>query len=165
MRVPDRQILWRKAAPGAGGAPGAHHETHEDEGTDEVSIAGLSGTSAALATHKGGADHDGRYYTEDEVDALLAAQDQLAELTDVTITGPADNEVLAYNTATGKWINQTPEEANLVDKSSAQSVAGEKTFTDDVEIQNGNVLKFPASTATTERVKFEPGYYFEMYYA
>lgn len=29
-----------------------HHETHEDTGTDEVSLAGLSGEPATLATHK-----------------------------------------------------------------------------------------------------------------
>ena len=37
----------------------------------------------------------------------------LDELTDVVITGPADNEVLAYNTASSRWINQTAAEAGL----------------------------------------------------
>jgi len=36
------------------------------------------------------------------------------DLTDVTISGvPADNEVLAYNTGTSEWINQTAAEAGL----------------------------------------------------
>jgi len=34
-----------------GEAPAAHKTTHQDEGTDEISLAGLSGTPAALATH------------------------------------------------------------------------------------------------------------------
>jgi len=34
-------------------------------------------------------------------------------LTDVTITSVADNEVLAYDTATSQWINQTASEAGL----------------------------------------------------
>lgn len=44
----------------------------------------------------------------------------LNDLTDVTITGtgspeaPADNEVLAYDSGSGDWINQTPKEAGLV---------------------------------------------------
>jgi hypothetical protein len=34
-------------------------------------------------------------------------------VSDITITTPADNEVLAYNSATSTWINQTPSEAGL----------------------------------------------------
>jgi hypothetical protein len=32
----------------------------------------------------------------------------LNEVEDVTITTPADKEVLAYDTASAKWTNQTP---------------------------------------------------------
>lgn len=35
------------------------------------------------------------------------------DLSDVTITTPADNEVLAYDNGTGTWINQTAAEASL----------------------------------------------------
>lgn len=38
----------------------------------------------------------------------------LNDLTDVVISTPADNEVLAYNDATGEWINQTAAEAGLL---------------------------------------------------
>jgi hypothetical protein len=39
----------------------------------------------------------------------------ISDLTDVTITGtPADNELLAYDTATSEWINQTADEAGIV---------------------------------------------------
>ncbi|MHA1737907.1 MAG: hypothetical protein ACTSWD_04920 [Candidatus Heimdallarchaeota archaeon] len=37
----------------------------------------------------------------------------LDDLSDVTITTPANNELLAYNTATSEWINKTPTEAGL----------------------------------------------------
>jgi len=38
----------------------------------------------------------------------------LTDLSDVTITGtPADNELLAYDSGSGEWINQTPTEAGL----------------------------------------------------
>lgn len=37
----------------------------------------------------------------------------LADLSNVTITTPADNEVLAYNSGTTTWINQTAAEAGL----------------------------------------------------
>jgi hypothetical protein len=36
-----------------------------------------------------------------------------AEVTDVVITSVANDEVLAYDSTTAKWINQTPAEANL----------------------------------------------------
>lgn len=40
--------------------------------------------------------------------------DALADLTDVTISGvPSDNEVLAYDSASSDWINQTAAEAGL----------------------------------------------------
>jgi hypothetical protein len=42
---------------------------------------------------------------------------------------PADNEVLAYNSATGTWINQTSVEAGLIDTSStAQTKTGNLTL-------------------------------------
>ena len=37
----------------------------------------------------------------------------LGGLSDVTVTSVTDNEVLAYDSATGKWINQTAAEAGL----------------------------------------------------
>jgi len=46
-----------------------------------------------------------------ETQSAVAA---INDLTDVTISGvPADNEVLAYNDGTSKWINQTAAEAGL----------------------------------------------------
>ena len=60
---------------------------------------------------------------KDYVDTVTAAQNELGELTDVTITGtPADNELLAYDTSGGIWINQTADEANIIDKNSAQTL-------------------------------------------
>lgn len=41
----------------------------------------------------------------------------LASLTDIVITGPADNEVLAYDSSSGDWINQTAAEAALATSS------------------------------------------------
>jgi len=39
--------------------------------------------------------------------------DDIADLSDVVITSVADNEVLAYDSGTGDWINQTAAEAGL----------------------------------------------------
>jgi hypothetical protein len=47
------------------------------------------------------------------VDSQVASSDTLSELTDTNITTPADNEVLAYDSTSTKWINQTAAEAGL----------------------------------------------------
>ncbi len=46
-------------------------------------------------------------YTKTEVDNLVAASDTLVELTDVVISSPSNTQVLAYNSTTSKWTNQT----------------------------------------------------------
>lgn len=57
------------------------------------------------------------------VDSQITANNELGELTDVTITTVADNEVLAYDSTSSEWINQTPAEAGLV------SLTGTETLT------------------------------------
>jgi hypothetical protein len=42
-----------------------------------------------------------------------ASAPALDDVTDVTITTPADNELLAYDSGSGEWINQTAAEAGL----------------------------------------------------
>ena len=51
--------------------------------------------------------------TKSYVDAQVDTADTLAELNDVTITTPGEDEVLAYDNGTSKFINQTPSEAGL----------------------------------------------------
>ena len=40
----------------------------------------------------------------------------LNSLSDVTITSPADNDLLAYDAGSSLWINQTPSQAGLDDR-------------------------------------------------
>ena len=47
------------------------------------------------------------------VDSQVAAENELTEMNDVTITSVTDNEVLAYDSTSSKWINQTAVEAGL----------------------------------------------------
>jgi len=61
-------------------------------------------------------------------DNNLADQDQLSELSDVTITSVADNEVLAYDSTASKWINQTASEAGLA--TSAQGSLADSALQD-----------------------------------
>ena len=51
--------------------------------------------------------------TKNYVDTQLLTLDTLGELTNVTITSVADNEVLAYDSVSSEWINQTASEAGL----------------------------------------------------
>ena len=46
----------------------------------------------------------------------------------------ADNEVLAYDTTSSLWINQTPTEADLLSLSGTQTISGNKTFSGDVTV-------------------------------
>ena len=48
------------------------------------------------------------------VAAYVSGSIDLDSVTDVTITSVADNEVLAYDSTSSKWINQTAAEAGLV---------------------------------------------------
>ena len=51
---------------------------------------------------------------KDYVDTQVATEDTIVELNDTTITGtPADNEILAYDSSSSKWINQTATEAGF----------------------------------------------------
>jgi len=43
----------------------------------------------------------------------ISITDYINDIGDVTISSPADNEILAYNSATSQWINQTASEAGL----------------------------------------------------
>ena len=52
--------------------------------------------------------------TKNYVDTQLLTLDTIGELTDVTITSVADNEVLAYDSSSGHFINQTASEAGLL---------------------------------------------------
>lgn len=51
--------------------------------------------------------------TKAYVDTQLLTLDTIGELSDVTITSVTDNEVMAYDSTSSLWINQTASEAGL----------------------------------------------------
>lgn len=61
------------------------------------------------------------------------------DLTDVTITTPADDELLAYDTVSGEFINQTPAEAGLAD------AAHNHTLADVIDSGTAAALDVPAA--------------------
>lgn len=84
------------------------------------------------------------------------------DLNDVTIDTPADNEVLAYNTATSEFINQTAAEAGLAPTASptftgtvtsgaiaATSASGNNVLTASHSASTGTASALRASTSST----------------
>lgn len=58
--------------------------------------------------------------------------DTLAEMDDVVITGPADDDLLQYDNATSKWVDRSPSEAGLPEIAANNTYSGTNEF-------NGNV--------------------------
>ena len=50
---------------------------------------------------------------KDYVDTAVANEDTLVEMNDVTITSVADNDIIAYDSTTSKYINQSAAEAGV----------------------------------------------------
>ena len=90
------------------------------------------------------------------VDAQVDTADALSEMSDVTITGtPADNEVLAYDTSTSEFINQTAAEAGIQKTiSGAASTVVESDLTASRALMSGTGGKIEVSDVT----KTELGY-------
>jgi len=66
---------------------------------------------------------------KDYVDTAVAGYDTLAELLDTTTTSVADNEVLAYDSTSSKWINQTAAEAALAPATGVNTIVTVGTIT------------------------------------
>jgi len=78
-------------------------------------------------------------------------------LTDVTITGtPADNNVLAYDTSTSQWINQTAPAAGLLDTSAtSQTKAGDLTITGNLTVNGTTTTINSTAINVNNQVIFE----------
>jgi hypothetical protein len=66
-----------------------------------------------LGNTQSASDNSTKIATTAYVDSQVATVDTINELTDVTITSAADNEVLAYDSGSSEFINQTATEAGL----------------------------------------------------
>ena len=130
-----------------------HASRHEAGGDDEVSLEGMAGTGVELAAHE--ADTANPHAV---TPAQIAAS--LNDLTDVVIAGPDQYHVLAFNDGPEWWENRTPDEANLVDKSSTQTIGGAKTCTSYVYLAERLVHSGDTNTYmrfTTDQIDFYAG--------
>jgi hypothetical protein len=85
----------------------------------------------------------------DYVTSAVAAENELSEMNDVVITSVTDNEVLAYDSTTSKWINQTAAEAGLATASNLTSHTGNTSNPHSVtktQVGLGNVENTALST-------------------
>jgi len=78
--------------------------------------------------------------------------EDLGDLSDVVITGtPADNEVVAYDTTTSKFINQTPAEAGLAASSHTHAASDITSGTlANARISQGSVTQYEGNLTITE---------------
>lgn len=76
----------------------------------------------------------------------------LDDITDVVITGPvADNEILAWDTTTSRWINQTPAEAAIATAVHVHAASDITSGTfDDARISSSSVTQHQAALTITE---------------
>ena len=73
-------------------------------GVLDTDISSVAGTDTTIPSAKA---------VKTYVDAQVDTKDTLAELDDVTITSVGDNDIIAYDNSSSKYINQTASEAGL----------------------------------------------------
>ena len=66
-----------------------------------------------LGNTQSASDNSTKLATTAYVDTQVATVNEINEILDVTITSATDNEVLAYDSSSSKFINQTPAESGL----------------------------------------------------
>lgn len=99
-------------------ATGANAIVRVAAGADNTVLAAASGQAAGVA------------FTD--ISTVLAASGVLADLSDVTVTTPADGQVLTYESGAGIWQNEAiPEGTTLKRKTANESVVNSTTLQDD----------------------------------
>ena len=86
----------------------------------------------------------------------IATENELSELNDVNITSVANEDVLAYDSGTSKWINQSAAEAGLVTLTGSETLTN-KTFTSPViNTPTGDVATITGSQTLTNKILTSP---------
>lgn len=129
---------------------GGHFTVTDDAGNDSTDITLDSTVTDSLALA------DSALQSGDNISELTnnsgfisdITSEVLNDLSDVIITTPADNEVLAYNSGTGQWINQTPAEAGLAEASHTHTASQVTDF--DTEVSNNTSVAANTTHRTSD---------------
>ena len=112
-------------------------------------------TGSPTAPTPSAGDNSTRLATTAFVSNSVSLQNTLSEMTDVNITSISDNELLQYDTATSKWINQTLAEAGVASSSALSSHTSSTSNPHNVtasQIGLGNVTDESKATMFTDSV-------------
>ena len=117
--------------------------------TSPVLNTGVSG-SAILDEDNMASNSNTQLATQQSIKAYVDSQvdtaDALSELSDVTITGtPADNEVLAYDSSTSEFINQTAAEVGLQTSLTFGIANDNAVEIDDADAASGDFARFTSN--------------------
>jgi len=107
-------------------APTSHVHTASDVTDFDTEVgnqADVTANTAARHTHTNKAELDLVTDGDHDVRTDNPHGVTVADLTDVVITSPADNDVLSYDNTSGDWINQTAAEAGLATASHVHAAA------------------------------------------
>ena len=107
----------------------------------------FTGNPTAVTQNAG--NNSTRLATTAYVDNAVGSENELSELNDVAITSISDNEILQYDSASSKWINQTFSEANIANASSLSSHTGSSSNPHNVtasQVNLGNVTNESKAT-------------------
>ena len=97
-----------------------------------------------LANTQSADDNSTKIATTAYVDTAITSVNEINELLDVTITSATDNEVLAYDNSSSKFINQTASEAGL----QATIADGDLSIAKTNGLQTALDAKLPTSSHT-----------------
>jgi predicted XRE-type DNA-binding protein len=125
-------------------------------GNQTITLSGDASGSGTTSIAVTVAD-DSHNHIISNVDGLQTALDAKLEsvaindVSDVVITTPADNEVLAYDTTSGNWINQTASEAGLL-TTETNDLTAAVTWANvpDANITQSSVTQHQAALSITE---------------
>ena len=90
------------------------------------------------------------------VDAQIATENELSELNDVTITSVANEDVLAYDSVTSKWINQSAAEAGLVSLTGTETLTNKTLTSPVINTPTGDVATITGSQTLTNKTLTTP---------
>ena len=90
------------------------------------------------------------------VDAQIATENELSELNDVTITSVANEDVLAYDSVTSKWINQSAAEAGLVSLTGTETLTNKTLTSPVINTPTGDVATITGSQTLTNKTLTSP---------